>query len=448
MDKQRTRFLLEHGENLVRAVLAGDTRLADQIIEGPVIRGITASDFHVFEDGKEQTIQNAAYEPSLYWDVRDNMGHHTEYLGPGGGTWSTAEWPINVVGNADPPHYLIAYGPPESPDGSCHQIKISVNRPNALIASRNEYCKSKHPASDPLSGTKLGEELERGLAAPKDNSIDLSLLATVLYSSSDSARIHIALDWPWESLRGKSRAKGVLGEVVKKDGSLALRFSDLADREGVPDSEWAQWRPGHGERSGTNLIENRYDAQVELPPGEYELRVALGDGTRFGQAKIPLSVDSHDGRELGISTISLCKHISDVSANSHKLPGAWDSKLSDGYLPLVSNETEFKPTSNTRFKIGEVLYVYFEIYDPLGDGNPHATVQFQIRILDLNAGKLISDPESISATPYLKVGSPIIHVGRGIDISKVPRGTYRLDVRASDSRGKTTGWRSATFTVE
>jgi hypothetical protein len=35
-----------------------------------------------------------------------------------------------------------------------------------------------------------------------------------------------------------------------------------------------------------------------------------------------------------------------------------------------------------------------------------------------------------------------------MDISKLPKGSYRLDVQATDSAGKSTPWRTASFTVE
>jgi len=54
----------------------------------------------------------------------------------------------------------------------------------------------------------------------------------------------------------------------------------------------------------------------------------------------------------------------------------------------------------------------------------------------------------ITAAPYLKAGSSIIPVGRGMDISKLPKGSYRLDVQATDSTGKSTARRSTNFTVE
>jgi hypothetical protein len=80
-------------ENMFRALLAGDMKLYDALGDGPVIRGLTTADFRLFDDGKEQSVQSVSYERSLFWDVRDNAGHHTEYPGPGGGIWSTGEWP-------------------------------------------------------------------------------------------------------------------------------------------------------------------------------------------------------------------------------------------------------------------------------------------------------------------------------------------------------------------
>ncbi len=447
-DKERGRVQRQHPENLHRAILAGDAQLVDKISEEIVIRDLTAADFQLFDDGKEQAIHKVTYERTLYWDMRDNTGHHTEYLGSGGGKWSTVEWPPNFIGDLAPPHYLIAYALPESPNGSCHQVKVTVNRPNAEVSARNEYCNTNHSPFDPLDGTKLGKQLENDIAAPQNNNIDISVLAIVFHWNGDATRVHISVDWPWESLRGKTRTKGILGMILRKDGSLVTRFSDLADRFGVPDSEVKQWWPHHGDRPEINLVENRYDGQVELTPGEYELRVALGDGTRFGRAKIPLTVDSLDRRALAISSVSLCKKISDVSDYARKLSGAWTTKLPGSYVPLVSNETEFKPTSNTRFRARETLYVYFEVYEPLPEGNPQVTVDFQIRIVDVKTGELKSDSSPISASPYLKAGSSIIPIGRGIDISKVPKGSYRLDLRATDSTGKSTDWRSVNFTIE
>jgi hypothetical protein len=237
-----------------------------------------------------------------------------------------------------------------------------------------------------------------------------------------------------------------LGMVFSKEGKLVTRFSDLAERQGTAERDLRDWptRP-YSDLYEKGEVETRYETQITLPPGEYDLRVVLGDGKTFGRAETPLTVGVFNRKELAISAVSLCKQIDDVSAYSS---GAWTAKHPANYVPLVSNDMEFKPTGKTRFKNGETLYTYFEVYEPSLGGQSPATVEIQMRIIDLKTGEVKSDSQPISATPYLKEGSSVIPIGRGIDISKLPNGSYRLDVQASDSTGKSTAWRTASFTVE
>jgi hypothetical protein len=445
--KEEYSRMLRDPRSINGAVLPGEV---EAIASGLLVHDLTTADFQVLDDSKEQPIRTVTEEPSLYWNVRDNKGYHTEYIGPGGGKWSTAEWPPGLTGDIDPPqHYLIAYTVPDSPEGSCHQVKVKVDRQNVLVRARNEYCNTKHSAADPLSGTPLGAQLESHFNLPRETGVDILVLATTLYSANGAARVHIALDWPWKSLEHGfgSKTKSVLGMVFNKGGTLVTRFSDLADREGVSD------RPNHvHDIDAPNVIgaENRYETQLSLPPGAYNLRVVLGDGKRFGRAEIPFTVDAFDRKELGISPVSLCKQIDDVSVSGHAsiLPGAWTVKLSGNYVPLVSDDIEFKPTADTRFKKDETLYAYFEVYEPLLATAPSTTVEFRIRIIDLKTGELRSDSPPVSATPYVKPGSAVIPIGRRTNISNLPKGSYRLDVQATDSTGKATPWRSVNFTVE
>jgi hypothetical protein len=198
------------------------------------------------------------------------------------------------AGNWGPSHYLVAYTRPESPEGSCHKIELRVNRGSALIAARNQYCNTKHSTSDPVNGTTLGDQLQSDLTSPKNNNVHISLAATPLYSSSDSDRVHIAIDWPWESLKGNTRTKGVLALFSKKDGTLVARFSDLAEWEGVANSNFPEIFYSNSDKRSDWAVENRYETQLTLPPGEYDLRIALGDGTRFGNAAAALTVENYD----------------------------------------------------------------------------------------------------------------------------------------------------------
>jgi hypothetical protein len=162
IDRERKRLFDADPRKINQALLDGDAQLADHILENIVVRGLTAADFQIFEDGKAQEIQSATYQRGLYWNLRDNQGHHTEFAGPGGGKWSTAEWPPGTTGDMLSPYYVVSYSPPKSPEGRCHQIKVKVPRPNMFVAA---------PGS-PIAGNKLtlpGARLWKYLLAIPEN---------------------------------------------------------------------------------------------------------------------------------------------------------------------------------------------------------------------------------------------------------------------------------------
>jgi len=406
--------------------------------EEVTINDLTAQDFHLFEDDVEQRIQNVTWERTPGGDVRDSMGIHFEFNGPGGGKWSSRErldtGNVRVIFTTAP-HYLIAYSPPESPEGSCHQIRVAVARPNVVVSARSEYCNTEHSAADPLKGTKLGQQMESDLASPRVGKFNLTVVGVVSYANTDAARVHIVLEFPWEPLKnaGKNKAEhaiGVLGMVYKKDGDLAARFSD---RESYKDESYED----------EMLIPTRYETQLELPRGEYDLRTVLSDGTDFGVAQVPLSVNSYDEKQLALSEIAICGRVRQVSRELKKDT----AKPRENYVPLVSNGFEITPTANSRFKRGATLGVYFEVYEPQLAGPPPTTVEAHLRIVDLRTG-VMKAAQPISTAPYAKVGNLIIPIGRQIDIKKLPKGSYRLEVQAADSTGKTTAWRTVNFTVD
>jgi hypothetical protein len=405
------------------------------------VRDLTAQDFHLFEDGVEQRIQNVTSEQALGGDVRDSAGIHAERIGEGGGRWSSPDRLSASDFTVATLHYLIAYSPPDSPEGSCHQIKVTVDRPNALVGARTEYCNIQHSASDVLKGTKFGHELESELNSAEAGKLKLTLGTVVFHLSMAGARVYIAIEFPWQALEYEWKNKtlhtsiGVLGMVYKTDGTLAARFSD----SGCCDVQL----PEISYRFKQLILPTRYETQLELPRGEYNLLVVLSDGTEFGLARMPLTVNSYDGKQLAISDIAICSRIREAPPAT----GQATVKLPENYAPLVSNGYEVTPTANTRLRRGEPLRVYFEVYEPQLTGQLPAKVEAHLRIIDMQAVEQKS-AQTVSAAPYVKAGTSVIPIGREIDISKLPDGSYRLEVEASDMTGKTTGWRGANFTVE
>jgi len=116
------------------------------------VQGLTAKDFHLFEDGQEQAVQSVKREPPAFQVVRDNLGKHPETIGSGGGRWGYPDQPETYPNLwLSWPQYVIAYIPPVSPPASCHKIQVKVGRPNSIVWTSSEYCNTKQSATtDPL----------------------------------------------------------------------------------------------------------------------------------------------------------------------------------------------------------------------------------------------------------------------------------------------------------
>jgi hypothetical protein len=445
-------------------LIAHDTHFWESI----AVRDLVARDFHLFEDGQEQPIHRVTLEPPAGSIVHDSMGVHPESIGSGGGRWSYSDQPEKELGTWLPwPQYLIAFVPQPSAEGSCHHILLKTGRANLVVWTRSEYCNTIHPPTDPLNGTEFGRRMEDDLSLVKPSKIRLKLQATTFLQDPGATRVYIEIEFPWQSLKhefsnGTLYASiGALGMVYNKDGSLAARFSDFAccdygkdsKPRSIPDPpEFRVFQgpgpPGSSLASADSsgfakedaMIPNRFETQIDLPPGEYNIRVVLSDGEKFGRQQMPLTVDRFDGKELAISDIALCKRIREVPGAPAKLPGS-------NILPS-SKGIAFTPTANPVFKKNKRLYTYFEVYVPPLPGKPATLAEAHLRIVDARTGDMKIEFPSVNVSPYLKPGSSLAPVGREINLSSLSKGLYRLDVQATDSTGKSTAWRTTSFSVE
>lgn len=161
---------------------------------------LEASDFHLFEDGQEQQIQKVVSVRVYDRMFNDNHGIGDEWARTPRGKWISFR--DSALSVASPAYmHLIAYVPPPSKPGSCHQIKVKldpkdasggrfvsaqvqfgqkiieeqVDRRKLLVRFRTEYCNTEHSSYDPLNGTELNKLLERYAAATDAKADGLSL---------------------------------------------------------------------------------------------------------------------------------------------------------------------------------------------------------------------------------------------------------------------------------
>lgn len=416
-----------------------------------VVKNLTAKNFHLFEDNREQTIESVRLEPPAFRVIEDNLGKHPEIIGSGGGLWAYPDLPKNDLSSwLAWPQYVLAYVPSKSAPGSCHQIHVRVERANLVVWTRSEYCNTPHPASDPLNGTEFGNKLEKAANANTSSGIDLKVNVAVFADEPGRARAYVASSFPGESLQHEIRdgtLYATIGSLVllyKEDGTLVTRYSDFAccDYGDKTESEDPEM-PAPSTTGGRALLPNRYEAQFSLPPGNYMVRVVISDGVHFGVQEVPVTVEGRDPNELSITGVV-------VGRRARRLPQSTTEaaeRVADSYLPLVSKGVEFTPTASMEFFRDDTLFTYFEINNPVVAGRSGAKILANLRILDSKSGAVADTFEPVDTTTYSNAGSSVIAVGRGVMLSHLAPGVYRLQVQANDTDGRKTNWLSTNFTV-
>lgn len=445
--------------------------------EGVYIRGLTAKDFHLLVDGKEQRIESVTSESDGI-RVRDNLGLHNEYSQTPAGKWSTTDSSIaNMTrDNADygllaRNRYDVSFVPQSSNSAGCHKIKVKVDRRKTIVAARDEYCASESP-SDILPGSTLGNQLERDLNSGQRGEIPLALQAEAFESEKGNDRVRITLEFPrdllyrqWSQDWIEHATIGVLGLISRQDGTVASRFSDFACC--MPYSTGTEFgaglmtmdslnqltkQLGFGSNVASKIVAGvergtlptRYETDVDLPPGEYALQIVLSDGKKFGRAESHLKVDSFVGKELGLSNVMLSNRFRDAHVAEVESKFA---NFAPQCIPMVSKGVQVTPDGNATFSPNENLIAYFEIYAPQRAIGSEPGIQAHARIVEAKSGNAVKDFSAFDIASYEQPGKAVVHIAREIPLDNLSNGEYRLEVQASDASGRTTPWRAASFAI-
>jgi hypothetical protein len=347
------------------------------------------------------------------------------------------------------PVYRIAYTPPQSPEGFCHRIRVKVDRRDAVVSARSKYCASEVKPSDPLRGTEFGKKLEKNMNSGKTGKIPLSWQVSFFRNGMGQNRVNVVLEFPWKSFKVHWLACGdfyssigILGYIRDERGSVINRFSDSISEESISHN---RCRDDDLPDSSVPLLPSGYQTQIDLPVGEYKVHFVVSDSSKFGKLEVPLSIPQDDGQQLGLSSIALCKRYMNASRATKEDAAAGVAPV---YAPLVSNGVRFTPTGNTRFRKGEPMIAYFEVYEPSLANDPATKVQVRLQIVSSQTREIKADTGLRPADPWVEAGSSTLHIAENVSFERLPSGEYRLEVQASDSVGRKTAWQAAAFSVE
>lgn len=321
--------------------------------------------------------------------------------------------------------YVLSYSPPDSPDGSCHKLRVKVKRDGLNLRSREGYC--KRTPGDLLSGNAAEKKLEQKALAAQSGNIAAVMQAPFFYKPGNIARVAAVMEINPANFafkKDKNKFTGqldILGIATKEDGSTGARFSDVVKLEFDSQPQVDQFK----------RTPYRYENQFDIAPGEYKLAVVLGGGGEsFGRLETDLEIEPYEGG-FGLSALVLSREFRPAGAGLAGL----DEFLIDDRKKFIADGAEIVPSPTSKLSAAGPSVMFVEIYEPLLK-DPELVLAFQIRVLDRASGELRGDTGMLRLDLNGKQNGTLIPLALNLPVKPLMPGNYTLEFQALDSSGK------------
>jgi len=330
---------------------------------------------------------------------------------------------LEKIGREQNEFYVLGYAPLDTPEGSCHTLKVKMNEGGLHVRSRSGYCNVK--TTNVLEGKPLEKQLEARASGSHAGSIHGVLEDPYFYTGPDTARVNLAMEIPSDSFqfnkeKGKYHASlNVLGIAYRSDGTIGAKFSDTVNLD-LEKDDWKDFTKSP----------YQYENQFDATPGDYKLTVVLSTGgDAFGKFESPLSIDPYDGKHFSLGGIAL----TNSPQRLNDLPESLDSVLLEDRTPLVVKGMQIIPSPTNRFKHTDNVVVYSEIYEPLLTSDQPPVVGMGYTIFDRGSNQKIFSTGTVRADEFIQKGNPVVPIGMKVKVDDLKPGSYRLVLQAVDS---------------
>ncbi len=330
---------------------------------------------------------------------------------------------LERIGREQNEFYILGYVPGDTPEGSCHTLRVKLNRGGLNVRARSGYCNTR--SANVLEGKPLEKQLESHAVGSQPGSIHGLLQTPYFYTAPDTARVNLAMEIPSDTFqfnkdKGKYHANlNVLGIAYRTDGTVGARFSDTVNLD-LEKDEWKEF----------TKLPYHYENQFDATPGTYKLAVVLSaGGDAFGKFESPLAIDPYDGKHFSLSGVAL----TNSAQRLNDIPTGLDAVLLEDRTPLVVKGTQIIPSGSNRFKHTDNVVLYTEIYEPLLTSATPPVVGMAYRIFEQSTNKQVFFTEVMRADDYIQKGNSVIPIGLKVKIDDLKPGSYRLVMQAIDS---------------
>jgi VWFA-related protein len=337
---------------------------------------------------------------------------------------------MEKIGKEQDQYYLLGYTPPDSEEGSCHTLRVKVERSGTEVRARTGYCNSR--PVDLLAGNATEKDLETRAAAAQAGNVSASMQLPYFYTAPNVARVNVAMEIAtdnvkFEKQKGKFHATvNVLGLAYLPSGAVGARFSDSLkiDFDDKKQMEAFKEHPMH------------YENQFDVASGKYNLKVVFASsGESFGKVEMPLEVDPYDAKQFSMSGVALSKEVRKAS----DLGTGLDALLLEDRVPLIADGMQLVPYGSNHFKKTDLAAFYLELYEPLlvtGDPKAPPVVAFELRVLDGKTGEQKEDTGLMRVGLPSQAGSPMVPVAAKIPMEMLGPGSYKVEIKGVDNAGK------------
>jgi hypothetical protein len=210
--------------------------VADALAMPPVARGLSASDFRIFDNGAEQKINYLEESDSSVRDVNEQWFFYPQFWGTWGAFLSSDLFLVAPTAT-----YIIGYIPPVSQSGDCHTIRVVAGN-NDVVLNRTRYCNTDESETATVEGRKLAEKMESFARSASHGSIKVSSRPFVFWSSRV---LSLMRDNPEASTGSAPRPAANYTYVVSVHDSTAPATVQIATEYELGADKWDYPCPSH-----------------------------------------------------------------------------------------------------------------------------------------------------------------------------------------------------------
>jgi len=333
--------------------------------------------------------------------------------------------------------YVLGYVPQATAEGSCHALKVKLNKGGMEVRSRTGYCNVR--PTNPLEGKPVEKQMEAEASGTAAGTIHASLQVPYFYAGPNIARVNLTMEIPGDAVvfnkdKGKYQANvNILGLAYKADGSVGARFSDTLKLEMEKD-EWKEF----------TKQPYKYQNQFDAGPGSYNLKVVLSSGGQgFAKMETPLVIDGYDGNNLTLGGVVLSTSLQRVD----EIPTEVDATLLEDRKPLIVKGMQITPAANYQFKKTDNVFLYSELYEPLLKTDAAMKVASGYRIYDKATSKQVFFSNAVLLDSFVQKGNPVVPFALKVETKDLQPGNYQLVLLGVDAQNHQAPQRPVEFTL-